>query len=83
MKFLALLIAAIFLSSPALAETATNSPVSSQFAAAAKAAKVSSKVKNSARAYAPTRRITNAERGAALVGPNAWGLVATRPIVPR
>jgi|GraSoi_2013_60cm_1033757.scaffolds.fasta_scaffold153495_1 hypothetical protein len=76
MKFLALLIAAIFLSAPALAETA-------QFAAAAKAAKVSSKVKNSARAYAPTRRITNAERGAALVGPNAWGLVATRPIVPR
>jgi hypothetical protein len=45
MKFLALLIAAIFLSAPALAETATNSPVSSQFAAAAKAAKVSSKVK--------------------------------------
>jgi len=75
-EILALLIAAIFLSAPALAETA-------QFAAAAKAAKVSSKVKNSARAYAPTRRITNAERGAALVGPNAWGLVATRPIVPR
>jgi hypothetical protein len=41
MKFLALLIAAIFLSAPALAETA-------QFAAAAKAAKVSSKEKNSA-----------------------------------
>jgi hypothetical protein len=83
MKFLAILIAAIFLSAPALAETATSSPVASQFAAAAKAAKVSSKVKNSARAYAPARRMTNAERGAALVGPNASGLVVTRRIVPR
>jgi hypothetical protein len=45
MKFLAVLIAAIFLSASALAETPTNSPVSSQFAAASKAAKVSSRIK--------------------------------------
>src|SRR5262249_31941432 len=29
------------------------------------------------------RRMTNVERGAALVGPNARGLIATRVIVPR
>ena len=45
MKFLAVSIAAIFLSVSARTAETTNSPVSSQFAAAAKAAKVSSKVK--------------------------------------
>jgi hypothetical protein len=45
MKFLVVLIAAIFLSASALAETPTNSAIPSQFAAAAKAGKVSSKVR--------------------------------------
>src|SRR5262249_18835469 len=52
MKFLAVLIAAIFLSGSALAET-TSTPISSRFAAAAKAAKVSSKVKNLAPRVCP------------------------------
>jgi hypothetical protein len=52
MKFLAVLIAAIFLSGSALAET-TSTPISSRFAAAAKAAKVSSKVKKLAPRVCP------------------------------
>jgi hypothetical protein len=85
MKFLAVSIAAIFLSVSASTAETTNSPISSQLAATPKAGKkISSKVReNSPRAYAPTRGMTNAEHGAALVGPNAWGLVATRLIAPR
>jgi hypothetical protein len=53
MKFLAVSIAAIFLSVSARTAETTNSPVSSQFAAAAKAAKVSSKVKKLAPRVCP------------------------------
>jgi hypothetical protein len=83
MKFLAILTAAIFLSAPALAETATNSPVSSQFAAAAKAAKVNSKVKKLGPRVCPHPEDDECRAWCCTVGPNALGLVATRPIVPR
>jgi hypothetical protein len=80
MKFLAVLIAAIFLSASTLAET---SPVSSKFAAASKAARVSSRVRKVGPGVCPHQGgMTNAERGAALVAPNVQGLVATRIIVP-
>jgi hypothetical protein len=84
MKFLAVSIAAIFLSvSVSTAET-TNSPISSQLAATPKAGKkISSKIKKLAPRVCPNQGMTNAEHGAALVGPNAWGLVATRLIAPR
>jgi hypothetical protein len=82
MKFLAVSIAAIFLSVSASTAEKTNSLISSQFAATPKAGKVSSKVRKIAPRVCPNQGMTNAEHGAALVGPNAWGLVATRLIAP-
>jgi hypothetical protein len=75
MKFLAVSIAAIFLSVSASTAETTNSPISSQLAATPKAGKVSSKVKKIAPRVCPT---TSAAPCSAFVIPLvSWGWAKT------